>query len=90
MTDDRTYATLVRLIDEARIATDQEPLGQVPGDDLFLPEVLDSLALATLIALIEDQWDIEFSDDEIEPQVFESLGELNRFVKQKILLARSG
>jgi acyl carrier protein len=75
-----TVERLTQLIDEARRATDREPLDPPPAADTFLPEVIDSLVLATLIVLIEEEWDFEFADDMIEPEIFETLDALARFV----------
>lgn len=47
-----------------------------------LPE-LDSMAVATLIAGIEDHFGIYVEDDEISAETFETFGSLCEFVQEK-------
>jgi acyl carrier protein len=51
---------------------------------MFLPEILDSIALTAMIARIEEEWNIEIADEEIEPAVFENLDTLTTFVDKKL------
>ena len=72
-------------MDEALLSSDAEPLSGVPQDaDLFLPDVLDSVGVATLLVLIEEHWDLEIDDEEIEPESFESLSTVADFVREKL------
>jgi len=48
-----------------------------------LPE-LDSIALTTLLIELEEQFDFKIEDDEIDGQIFETLGSLADYVAQKI------
>ncbi len=48
-----------------------------------LPE-LDSMAVATVIAGIEDRFDIFVEDDEISAEVFRTVGTLTEFVDRKL------
>lgn len=48
-----------------------------------LPE-LDSMAVATIIAGIEDRFDITVEDDELSADVFRTVGSLVEFVEQKL------
>lgn len=48
-----------------------------------LPE-LDSMAVATVIAGIEDRFDIFVEDDEISAEVFQTVGTLTEFVDRKL------
>ncbi len=48
-----------------------------------LPE-LDSMAVATVIAGIEDRFYIFVEDDEISAEVFRTVGTLTEFVDQKL------
>lgn len=47
-----------------------------------LPE-LDSMAVVSLIAALEDRFGIAVNDDEIGAEAFETVGALVRFVEQK-------
>ena len=48
-----------------------------------LPE-LDSMAVATVIAGIEDRFDVIVDDDELSAEVFQSVGSLTAFVERKL------
>ncbi len=47
-----------------------------------LPE-LDSMAVATLVAALEENFDIYIDDDEISAETFETFGSLCEFVDEK-------
>jgi acyl carrier protein len=47
-----------------------------------LPE-LDSMAVATLVAALEERFDIYIEDDEISAETFESFGSLCAFIDEK-------
>lgn len=74
---------IAELVEEAVANTSAEPIegGLPPG--AFLPDYLDSVVLSALLVLIEDEWDLEISDEEIEPELFESLDALAGFVRMK-------
>ena len=44
-----------------------------------LPE-LDSMAIVELIVALEDQFDIEFDEDDVTAEVFTSIGSLAAFI----------
>ena len=48
-----------------------------------IPE-FDSMAVVTVITLIEEQFDISVADDEVSADVFESLGTLAEFIRTKV------
>lgn len=48
-----------------------------------IPE-LDSMAVVSLIAGLEEQFGITVHDDEIEASTFETLGTLTEFVEKKL------
>jgi acyl carrier protein len=48
-----------------------------------LPE-LDSMAVVSVIAALEDQFGITVDDDEISASTFETLGSLSSFVADKL------
>jgi acyl carrier protein len=47
-----------------------------------LPE-FDSMAVVTVIGLLEDRFGITVNDDELSAEVFETLGSLTQFVAAK-------
>jgi acyl carrier protein len=48
-----------------------------------IPE-FDSMAVVTVLTMIEDDFGIVVSDDEVSADVFESLGTLTQFVERKL------
>ncbi len=48
-----------------------------------LPE-LDSMAVVTLIAALEERFDLTVEDDEITGELFETVGSLTEFVDLKL------
>ena len=48
-----------------------------------IPE-FDSMAVLAVLTDLEDRLDIEFDDDEISAEIFETLGALSDFVESKI------
>lgn len=48
-----------------------------------IPE-FDSMAVVTVVAGLEEQFDIAIDDDDITAEIFETLGSLTRFVEQKL------
>lgn len=48
-----------------------------------LPE-LDSMAVVTIITMLEERFDFVVNDDEIDGQTFETLGTLVDFVDRKL------
>lgn len=48
-----------------------------------IPE-FDSMAVVSLLTALEEQFEIELSDDELHAEVFETVGSLARFVEEKI------
>jgi acyl carrier protein len=64
-----------------------ETLG--PSTPLFgsLPE-LDSMAVVQLVYALEERFGFTIDDDEVTPELFETLGSLSNFVETK--LANSG
>ena len=50
-----------------------------------LPE-LDSMAVARVLTAIEDRFEIAVDDDEVDGQLFETLGSLTAFVDSKCAL----
>jgi acyl carrier protein len=48
-----------------------------------IPE-LDSMAVVNIITAIEEHFDITIDDDEIDADIFKTLGSLSSFVDQKL------
>lgn len=48
-----------------------------------MPE-FDSMAVVTVVTMIEDEFEITMDDDELSADVFETLGSLERFVSGKL------
>ncbi|WP_286264229.1 acyl carrier protein [Thalassotalea atypica] len=55
---------------------DTEILGAVPE--------FDSMAIVTVLTLVEENYGIMIEDDEVSAEVFETLGSLLSFVSEKI------
>lgn len=49
----------------------------------FIPE-LDSMGVVLLLTALEDQFDIQFSDDEINAEWFETFGQVAELVEQHL------
>lgn len=56
-----------------------------PGTALLgeIPE-FDSMAVINVVSALEEQFDIMFEDDEINGEVFETVGSLSAFVEAKL------
>ena len=52
-------------------------------DSLVKSKLLDSLAMLSLIAFLEEAFEIDVSDDEVEPEVFDSINSLTDYVLRK-------
>jgi acyl carrier protein len=76
-------AKLSDLIQEALVMTGGRPAPNPFQSSDMLLMVLDSIVLTTLLALVEDEWDIEFSDEEIDETLLITLGTLAAAVEQK-------
>ncbi|WP_153503479.1 acyl carrier protein [Cumulibacter manganitolerans] len=63
----------------------QAPADLTAGTALFgaIPE-LDSLGVVSLVAAIEDRFDIVIDDDEFGEELFETVGSLTDFVDSKL------
>jgi acyl carrier protein len=48
-----------------------------------IPE-FDSMAVVTLLTAIEEQYGIMIDDDEVDAEIFETVGTLISFVEQKV------
>ena len=48
-----------------------------------IPE-FDSMAVVTVLTMVEEEFDIEFADDEVSAEIFETVGSLADFVTRKI------
>ena len=48
-----------------------------------IPE-FDSMAVVTVLTLVEEQYDIEIEDDDVSAEDFETVGSLADFIERKI------
>ena len=48
-----------------------------------IPE-FDSMAVVTVVAALEEEFDIEIDDDDITAAIFETVGSLSQFVSSKL------
>ncbi len=53
------------------------------GDSLLERGLLDSMALVKLIAFLEERFGVELSDDEFDPEHFETLQAIGELVERK-------
>lgn len=58
-----------------RLEADSALIGAIPE--------FDSMAVVTVLTMIEEEFGISIADDEIGAETFETLGSLVRFVDQK-------
>jgi len=73
----RLLGDTLQLGDRVKDLTAQTPLlGSLPE--------LDSIAVVTVIAALEERFGITVDDDEITAETFETVGNLSAFVEQKL------
>jgi acyl carrier protein len=82
--DDGIEGRLNDLIAESLLLTGGDPLERPFESSDMLLQILDSLVLTTLLALIESEWEIEFSDEEIDDTLLITLGTLTKAVEAKL------
>ncbi|SDK96505.1 acyl carrier protein [Nocardioides sp. YR527] len=87
MTIDTTDATLVSVAEAiTEVIGPDHSAGTLAADTLLfgsLPE-LDSLALVELITVLEDRFGFEMDEDDINAEVFESVGSLADHVRAQV------
>ena len=67
----------LQLGDRADNFTDSTPLlGSIPE--------FDSMAVVTVLTMLEERFDLVIEDDEISADIFETVGTLRAFVEQKV------
>ena len=79
---------VLQTIRESLLQTLQLPPERLPADRGIrllgsIPE-FDSMAVLAVLTDLEDRLEIEFDDDEISAEIFESLGSLSDFVSAKL------
>ena len=70
------------LLDEISIYTDNNSISK--NEDLINKGILDSLGIMKLIEHLEKTFDITVLDEEIVPDNFQTLENLETFVQQKL------
>jgi acyl carrier protein len=81
MTHTDTLRKILR--DALQLGTRADSLTESSGLLGSIPE-FDSMAVVTVIGMIEDEFGITVSDDEVSAEVFETVGSLGRFVADKV------
>jgi acyl carrier protein len=67
----------LQLGDRADELTDESPLmGAIPE--------FDSMAVVTVLTMVEEEFGVEIEDDEVSADIFETVGSLAKFVSQKV------
>jgi acyl carrier protein len=61
----------------------EEGGAQLADDKPLVGEVLDSLALMQLVEYIEQEFEIEVADEDVTPENFQTLNDLERYVKEQ-------
>jgi acyl carrier protein len=73
----RILRDALQLGDKAERLTESSPLlGSIPE--------LDSMAVVTVLTLIEEEFGISVGDDDVSAETFATVGSLTRFVADKI------
>ncbi len=79
------------MIDEVReILRDTLQLGdradELSADSPLMGAIaeFDSMAVVTVLTMVEDEFGVEIEDDEVSAEIFESVGSLAAFVSQKV------
>jgi acyl carrier protein len=54
----------------------------VADDQALVGDVLDSLALMQLVEYLEQEFEIEVADEDVTPDNFQTLNDLERYVKE--------
>ncbi len=54
---------------------------KIADDQALVGDVLDSLALMQLVEYIEQEFEIEVADEDVTPVNFQTLNDLERYVK---------
>ncbi len=66
------------------LARELPQAGDIGNDQSLLETgILDSLAIVKLIAFVEDEFDVELSDDEFDPEHFETVTAIATLVDSK-------
>ena len=67
-----------------RVAGEARTRAVGPGDSLFESEVLDSLSMVELVAALEGEFGIAFTDDELTPEHFDSADAIAALIRTKL------
>jgi len=66
------------------LAPDRPDAALAPADDLVSQGLVDSVGILQLIAFIESTFSIQVQDDEVLPENFGTLQQIDRFVQSKL------
>ena len=84
MASEHTVATVKDIIGEA-LGLGERVRGYDAHTALLgaVPE-FDSIAVVTVLGMVEERFDIDIMDDEVDTDAFESIGALADFVERKL------
>lgn len=73
----RILADTLQLGDRAEQLTRESPImGEIPE--------FDSMAVVTVLTMVEEEYGVEIDDDEVSAEIFETVGSLEKFVQGKV------
>lgn len=75
-------ARVMQLI--GRVAGEARTRALGPADPLFESEVLDSLSMVELVASLEGEFGIAFTEDELTPEHFDSAKAIAALIRTKL------
>jgi len=79
-----TLARVIRILGDAlnlgeradKLTADSPLLGGLPE--------FDSMAVVTVVTMVEDEYGVTIDDDELSAEIFATVGSLTEFVEQKV------
>ncbi len=85
MTENSTTDAILRAILESAIGKRSVPATLSDATPLLgaIPE-LDSMAVLGVLTQIQDDFGVQIDDDEVSADIFQTFGELRRFVESKL------
>jgi len=55
-----------------------------PNDDLFEKGIIDSMGFLSIITYIEEEFNIDVSDEELLPENFSTVGAMSKYIDHKL------
>ena len=75
--------TTTQILAEYFASQSEKAKGLGPDDSLLERGLLDSMAIVKLISFLEDRFGVQLSDDEFDPDNFETLNAISALVEAK-------